>query len=295
MGYRFNRARTRAFSKILNRGHHALLLLWEALKRFDRDHGFFLASGVTFSLVICLIPLLLLLLAFVGTYLYSTKEVLNQIRLSLEDIFPASDPRFMRNILRVIRDRKIVGILGLAGLIWTSTWVFSSLRTALNLIFHVEKGQGILHGKTVDLLMILLAGFFLFSSMTLTSVMTYLQGFPLGIKPVIQLILKYLVPFLFTFCMFFLTYKIVPNRNIPFPVAFQAACFTSVLWEAAKLVFGWYVSHLARFSMVYGSLSALAVFFLWVYYSSAILLLGGEIAFLLDRKGKSTIMKMNKT
>jgi len=294
MGYRFNRARTTAFPKVLNRGHHALRLLWEALKRFDRDHGFFLASGVTFSLIICLIPLLLLLLAFVGTYLYSTKEVLNQIRLYLENIFPASDPRSMRNILRVIRDRKIVGILGLAGLIWTSTWVFSSLRTALNLVFHVEKGQGILHGKTVDLLMILLAGFFLFSSMTLTSVMTYLQGFPLGIKPVIQLILKYLVPFLFTFCMFFLIYKIVPNRNIPFPVAFQAACFTSVLWEAAKQVFGWYVSHLAGFSMVYGSLSALAVFFLWVYYSSAILLLGGEIAFLLDRKEKRTIMKMNK-
>jgi uncharacterized BrkB/YihY/UPF0761 family membrane protein len=40
--------------------------------------------------------------------------------------------------------------------------------------------------------------------------------------------------------------------------------------------------------MVYGSLSTLAIFFFWIYYSSAILLLGGEVAFLLE-KGRSRI------
>jgi uncharacterized BrkB/YihY/UPF0761 family membrane protein len=37
--------------------------------------------------------------------------------------------------------------------------------------------------------------------------------------------------------------------------------------------------------MVYGSLSALIIFFLWVYYSSVIVILGGETVFLLE-KGK---------
>jgi uncharacterized BrkB/YihY/UPF0761 family membrane protein len=36
--------------------------------------------------------------------------------------------------------------------------------------------------------------------------------------------------------------------------------------------------------MVYGFLSTLAVFFLWVYYSSAILLLGGEGFFFIGEK-----------
>ena len=35
--------------------------------------------------------------------------------------------------------------------------------------------------------------------------------------------------------------------------------------------------------MVYGSLSTLIIFFLWVYYSSVILILGGEVAFLLEK------------
>ncbi len=264
-------------------------LFWSALKKFDGDHGFFLSSGITFNLLICLIPVSLLLLAIVGTYLYSDREVLNHIRRYFENAVPSLDPRIMRNILRIIRDRKIVGILGIGGLIWTSTWVFSSLRTALNIIFRVEKDRGILRGKAIDLLMILLAGIFLLMSMIFTSGITFIQSYRLGpfltLGPSLRFILKYIIPFFFTFWMCFLIYKIIPNRKIQFKTALQAALFTSLLWEVSKQLFGWYVQHLGRFSMVYGSLSTLAIFFLWIYYSSAILLLGGEVAFLLEKRG----------
>jgi membrane protein len=264
-------------------------LFWSALKKFDGDHGFFLSSGITFNLLICLVPLILSLLALVGIYLYSDREVLGQIRRFLENAVPSLDPRIMRNVLRIIRDRKIVGILGIGGLIWTSTWVFSSLRTALNMIFQVEKDRGILRGKAIDLFMILLSGIFLLMSMIFTSGITFIQRYRFGpflaIGPSLQFILKYIIPFLFTFWMCFLIYKIIPNRKIHFKAALQAALFTSLLWEVAKQLFGWYVQHLGRFSMVYGSLSTLAIFFLWIYYSSVILLLGGEVAFLLEKGG----------
>ncbi len=265
-----------------------LPILWSALKKFDQDHGFFLSSGITFNLLICLIPLTLLLLALLGTYLYSYREVLNHIRRYLENAFPSLDPRIMNNILRIIRDRKMVGVLGIGGLVWTSTWVFSSLRTALNIVFQAREGRGILRGKGIDLLMILLAGIFLFLSMVLTSVMTFVQGYRsspiLNMVPIIRFILKYVIPFFFTFWMCFLIYKIIPSKKIYFKIALQAAFFTSLLWEVAKHLFGWYVLHLGKFSMVYGSLSALAIFFLWIYYSSVILILGGEVAFLLEKK-----------
>lgn len=265
-----------------------ILFLLTVLKKFDDDHGFFLSSGITFNLLICLVPFILLLLGLLGTYLYSYREVLNHIQRYFENVFPSLDPRIMKNILRIIRDRKIVGILGIGGLVWTSTWVFSSLRTALNIVFQVEKGRSILRGKAIDLLMILLAGTFLFISMVFTSVITLVQGYRfspfLDLGPIIRLILKYLVPFFFTFWMCFLVYEIIPNKKIQFRTALQAAFFTSLLWEVAKQLFGWYILHLGRFSMVYGSLSTLVIFFLWIYYSSAILILGGEVAFLLEKR-----------
>jgi membrane protein len=135
--------------------------------------------------------------------------------------------------------------------------------------------------------MIFLAGSFFWVTMTLSSASTIIQGYQfrsfINIGPIIQWVLKYLLPFFFTYWMCFLVYKIVPNKKVSFIPAAQAACFTSILWEVAKQLFGWYVLHIGRFSMVYGSLSAIAIFFIWIYYSSAILVLGGEVAYLLDK------------
>jgi len=266
-----------------------LHFFWSALKKFNDDHGFFLSSGITFNLLICLVPFILLILALLGTYLYNVREVLNHIKSYLENVFPTLDPRIMKNILRIIRDRKIVGILGIGGLIWTSTWVFSSLRTALNIVFQVKQSRSILRGKTIDLLMILLAGTFLLIGMIFTSVITVFQGYHfdpfLNLVSIIRFIIKYLIPFFFTFWMCFLIYKIIPNKKIHFKTALQAAFFTSLFWEVAKQLLGWFVLHLGRFSVVYGSLSTLAIFFLWIYYSSVILILGGEVAFLLEQGG----------
>jgi membrane protein len=261
-------------------------LLWQALKKFNDDNGFFLSSGIAFNILINLIPFIMLLLALVGTYLYNDQEVLNHIRAYLRDVAPALDPKIMENLADVMQNRQIVGILGFVGLLWFSTWVFGSLRIALNIVFRVEKSPGMLQGIGIDLLMIFLAGILLLVSMILSSAVTFLQGYQgrilVAIGPTIQWMLKYLLPFFLTYCMFVLIYKIIPNKRIHFSSALQAALFTSLLWELAKHLFGWYVVHLARYSIFYGSLSTLVIFIFWVYYSSTILVLGGEFAYFLE-------------
>ena len=267
-------------------------LLWKALRKFNDDNGFFLSSGLAFNILINLIPFILLLLAVVGTYLYNDQDVLNHIRAYFRNMAPTLDPKITGSLMDLIENRQIVGILGFAGLLWFSTWVFSSLRIALNIVFRVGKSRGMLKGIAVDLLMILLVGILLLVSMILTSVVTFLQGsqgqIPLAIGPAIQWILKYLLPFILTIGMFFLIYKIIPNKGIHFKSALQAALFTGLLWELAKHLFSMYVVHLADYSLFYGSLSTLVVIVLWVYYSSTILIVGGEYAYFLEEDRQSS-------
>jgi len=262
-------------------------LLWQALKKFNDDNGFFLSSGITFNILINLIPFILLLLALVGTYLYNDQEVLDHIHAYLRDMVPAFDPKIMSNLMDVIQNRQIVGILGFIGLLWFSTWVFGSLRIALNTVFRVEKSRGIFRGIGIDLLMIILVGSLLLVSMILSSVVTFLQGYqgqiPVAIGPMIQWTLKYLLPFPLTYCMFFLIFKIIPHKKIHIKSALQAALFSSLLWELAKHLFTWYVIHLAQYSIFYGSFSTSVIFVIWVYYSSAILVVGGEFAYFLEK------------
>ncbi len=269
-------------------------LLWQALRKFNDDNGFFLSSGIAFNILINLIPFIMLLLALVGTYLYNDQEVLNHIRAYLRNVAPTLDPKIIGSLMDLIESRQIVGILGFVGLLWFSTWVFSSLRIALNIVFRIEKSRGMLWGIGVDLLMILLAGIFLLVGMILSSMVTFLQGYhgqiPVAIGPTIQWILKYLLPLFFTYCMFVLIYRIIPNKKVHFTSALQAALFASLLWELAKHLFGLYIVHLAEYSIFYGSLSTLVIFVLWVYYSSTILVLGGEFAYFLEEdRQRSTV------
>ena len=154
-----------------------LSLLWEALKKFNNDNGFFLSSGIAFNILINLIPFILLLSALVGTYLYNDQEVLNHLRAYFRDVAPALDPKIMGSLMDLMENRQIVGILGFVGLIWFSTWVFSSLRIALNIVFRTEKSRGMLQGLGIDLLMIFLVGILLLVSMILSPLVTLLQGY----------------------------------------------------------------------------------------------------------------------
>ena len=76
--------------------------------------------------------------------------------------------------------------------------------------------------------------------------------------------------------------------NIKF--ALQAALFASLFWELAKYLFALYVVYLAETSIFYGALSTLVTFVLWVYYSSTILIVGGEFAYFLEEdRQRSTV------
>jgi membrane protein len=265
-----------------------LALFWKAFVGFHRDNGFFLSAGIAFNILVNLIPFMMLLLSLLGSYLYRDDDVLNHIRRYLGSVAPGFDPKMTQTLFQVIQARRIVGIFGFAGLIWVSTWVFGSLRVALNMVFRVPKGRGVVRGMGIDVLMILVVGCLILLSMALTSFVTIVQRYepllPLAIGPALQWILKFPVPLFLTCCTFFLVYIILPNRKVHFKTALLASLFASVLWEVMKQVFGWYVAHLTRLPIIYGSLSAVVAFVFWVYYSAAILLLGGKFAFLLETR-----------
>jgi membrane protein len=70
----------------------------------------------------------------------------------------------------------------------------------------------------------------------------------------------------------------------------QAALVTGLLWELTKHLFTWYVFHIARYTVIYGSLNTLVLFVLWVCYSSTIIVVGGEFAYFLEEDRQRSIV-----
>jgi membrane protein len=86
-----------------------------------------------------------------------------------------------------------------------------------------------------------------------------------------------LVPFLMSVVAFFLLYRIVPHRRVPWRHALVGAAAAAIFFEGAKHVLGYFVRHSPTYSIAYGAFAAFPVFLVWVYVSWLGILLGAEL------------------
>lgn len=71
-------------------------------------------------------------------------------------------------------------------------------------------------------------------------------------------------------------YSVVPNRRIKFRQALPGAAAASLGWVAVSAAFSLYVSNMARYSLLYGSIGAVVVLMLWLYFTGVVLIAGAE-------------------
>ena len=76
---------------------------------------------------------------------------------------------------------------------------------------------------------------------------------------------------------FFLVYKLVPHRHVPWRHAVVGSFVAAVLFEAAKELFAVYVKHATTYSLVYGAFAAVPLFLVWLELSWMVVLFGAEL------------------
>jgi membrane protein len=103
----------------------------------------------------------------------------------------------------------------------------------------------------------------------------------LAIQTLAGLLLTYVLPALITLSFFFIVYRTVPGRQVRAGHAVIGALLATVMWEAAKQGFAYYVRSLAHYAGFYGTLEAIIVLALWLELSISIVLYCGEVVALL--------------
>ena len=262
-------------------------------KKFQRDNALFLARGLAFDVVVCLIPATFLLFVLFGFLFESPRETMRYMTPYLKAVIPFPSQQVLLNLFGVVKAKKVLGVLGIAGLLWTLSRVFGSIRTVLDVVFPAKEGRGILRGKLFDLKVMSLSSLFFLATVLVTSLFAFLRKAGVNILGMKFLylgargeLISILLAFFFTFCMFFCLYKIVPKRRIQTSTALYAALATSVLWEVAKHGFRHYLFKVVDLGQLYGSFGLLFALVFWVYYSCIVFILGAEMGWILEKKGR---------
>ncbi len=259
------------------------------IKRIDEHNLFFSAAGISYSLFLGMIPFILLMFSLLGN-IFDTQTLQNQISQIIDTIIPY--PTYAEYTKRVIQTRlpevivykTIAGFIGVIGLIFTSTWIFSSMRTILNQIFHTQIQKNAFVGLLRDIGMVLLLVLFITISTFILPALSIFMEEADNTKLFSSFNLDYLmdmviriISIIFMLGMFFLLFYFIPYEKLKKRVALLSAFWTTLLWEIARNIFGYYIRHFFGSSAIYGAFVLIVVVLLWVFYSSCIFIIGAEI------------------
>jgi len=259
-------------------------LAWRAFERFLDHNGPDRAAAVSYYTLLSLLPLLIFLIS-IGVLLLGSFEAAYQGTLLVFGGLVVPLDQAALDTLRAFVERSVrfqwPGILLLA---WTSKRIFASLLSALETVFEVP-GRGFARGNLMALAMVLIAGVGLMATLTLTLVVAATEGLLLRFAPVGADVFRSLtglfftraLPSLVTLSFFFIVYRVVPLRLLKARQALEGALLATILWEAAKAAFAYYVRNLAHYAGLYGTLEGIIVLALWLELSVSIILYCGEV------------------
>ena len=259
--------------------------LRNAFSGFFSHQGFFLAAGLSFYFLICLIPILFLLVSLLG-FLLSSEEASRQVIGQLTSIVPVYQKELTRALLRIVATRNVSGIVGTVTLILFSTQLFAGSRVVLDRILGVKRGRGYFKGMLVDILWIFGVWILFLASFVATGLFAWFKVFvfrPAKMPPEWIYYMSIALSIGLATTLFYLVYRHLPNRRIPRGAALAGALLASVLWEAAKQLFRLYIVTVGVYDQIYGPLGALVAFVMFVYYSAIVFILGAEYVGALER------------
>jgi membrane protein len=254
------------------------------LHTFYQDNCSLMAAAISFYAILSVIPLFLVFMSISGYVLHSSKQALQAVIVLLWRTSPASIADGFQVITDLMEQKTVFGIIGILGSTWAASRIFSAVEDAMNTVWKVEKRRSYWHSKFLTLLLVPITVLVMLSSLAFTALYALaknieipLIGLKLSQAHWISQISVVLLPLVLGIGMFFLTYKIIPNRKVSYRGALIGALCASGLWEVAKFLFDVYIKHYGNFQKMYGSFAPIVVMLIWVYYSAYILLIGAEI------------------
>jgi len=251
----------------------------------------FLASALSFDLLLTTLPFVILLLAVVG-YLVQHQVTTHQVQLHelLARFLPTGANgggvgafEQVENALGgIVRHRGRLTLVGLPLFLWFSTRLFGGLRAALNEVFDTDEIRSWPVAKLIDLTMVFVTGAVLVANALVAAYEARNAGVVSG-SFALDWFWRFsmeTVAFALGILLFFLIFKILPSRRIQWQTALVAAVFCSLGFEVAKRLYALYVAKFVTFDRVASDANvvALFLFLLWVYYTAYLFLLGGEVA-----------------
>lgn len=252
-----------------------------------------LPGQLAFFLVLAIFPLLTLY-GYMGSKLISFVPPMADI---IEKLIPSS---VLQVMLPFIEESHITGnvlFFMIVGFVLVSNGTYSIIITS-NELYNIKSTDYIKDRVKALFMIILLMFLFVFIFVVLAygniivEELMKLQ-FLSSLKNQIYFIfvlLKWPIAFVLIFWVLKIIYTISPDKKIKSQFMNKGALFTTICWLVTTYIYSYYVSHLANYTLFYGSISGIIAMMIWIYILSYIFVMGIAI----NTDEYNAYKKMNK-
>lgn len=249
--------------------------------RFEDDEVTALGAQMTYYVILAFFPFLIFLLALLGLTPLSEEEVWSNLAL----VLPESSYMIISDIIRqIVKERNDAFLsFGMVATLWTASNGVSAIIKGLNKAYDEpetrpwwkHKSISVIFTIGIALVMVITIGLLVFGQVIGVQLFNWLHV-PILFESVWRFI-KFAIPLAAMLFIFILLYQIAPNRRLSLASVVPGAIFSTAGWIAISLLFAFYVNNFGNFARSYGSIGGIIVLLIWLYLSSIIILLGGEI------------------
>jgi len=245
---------------------------------FDDKLGHY-ASSLSWSTLFSIIPFLVIMLS-IFTQMPLFNSIYHKVeKLIFSNLMPTDSKVIMEYINTFIENSDKLGYMGAVYVTFAAIMFFKNYDYIVNDIFSVPTRTAFQALKAYLLLVLIMPILMAFSFY----ISTFIQGY-LDKSSITSIIHLYtFLPYLIVWMMFYVAYQLSANTHIEVSAAVISSFIASLIWYLSKSAFVFYVVHNKTYASIYGSISTLLFFFLWIYISWAIFIHGLKFCDLLNR------------
>ncbi len=245
---------------------HSLKL---AFNKFLKDSCPAYAATLTYATILSLVPLATISFSLIGHFKLSPAKIRSFL---LNYFLPESNlvPIIEQNIEKFIANTAALSIISSIILIFIAFMVLSVIEAIFNHIWHVKKRRPLLNKFVSFWTVLTLSPLLLGASLGFIAKIQHFSFSPVIISVILNILAMALL------------YRLFPYTEVSFKAALIGSIFASLLFELGKWAFRYYIHYYANFEKIYGALSVIPIFLVWVYWVWNIVLFGAEITFILD-------------
>jgi membrane protein len=247
------------------------------VRRWQDDRCPLIAGSLTYTTILALAPMFAVGVAVLSSAPFFG-EVMNKFKIFLLlNLTPeVAGTIITEYIPQLARNARRLTAVGGSLVLVAAVWMLLTIDRTLNAIWRVQRSRSYWVSIPGYMALILALPVLIGVGVTVT---TYLLQLHADVKgfPGMQAAFLHLVPTVMSSLAFFLVYRIIPHRKVPWPHALLGAVVAAVLFEAAKEGFEIFVHASPTYSRVYGAFAAVPIFLIWIYFSWLVVLFGAEL------------------